>query len=129
LLSIFYLIKLGATPLEDNDPRDMYLYEVVFYTGHSASSGTTGNVYMILEGTIEETAPKAMKDPVRVKFTKSATDTFLLAVPSSLGRLKSLRVWHDNSGQSPGNDKNNLKAFFYINYSTVEPILMEIQYL
>ena len=107
----------------------MYLYEVVFYTGHSASAGTTGNVYMILEGTIDETAPKAMNDPVRVKFTKSAIDTFLLAVPSSLGRLKSLRVWHDNSGQSPGNDKNNLKAFFYINYSTVEPVLMEIQYL
>lgn len=57
---------------------------------------------MILEGTVDETAPKAMRDPVRKKFGKSAIDTFLLAVPSSLGRLKQLRIWHDNSGDSPG---------------------------
>ena len=90
--------------MADNDPRDSYLYEIVFYTGHSAGAGTTGNVYIILQGSIDETAPRAMKDEVRLKFTKSAVDTFLLAVPSSLGRLKNLRVWHDNSGQSPGKD-------------------------
>ena len=95
-------LKIGTTPLADNDPRDTYLYEIVFYTGHSPSAGTTANVYMILEGTTDETAPRAMKDPVRKKFTKSGVDTFLLAVPSSLGRLKNLRVWHDNSGDSPG---------------------------
>ena len=73
----------------------------MFYTGHSASAGTTANVYAILGGSKDETAPQAMKDPVRPKFVKSGIDTFLLAVPSSLGRLKQLRVWHDNSGDSP----------------------------
>ncbi|XP_028406520.1 polycystin-1-like isoform X2 [Dendronephthya gigantea] len=96
------LLTIGTTPLEDNDPRDTYLYEIVFYTGHSAGAGTTANVCMILEGSIDETSPKIMKDPVRKKFDKSGVDTFLLAVPSSLGRLKNLRVWHDNAGESPG---------------------------
>lgn len=95
------LQQIGTSPLPDNDPRDTYLYEMVFYTGHSAGAGTTANVYTILEGSVEETAPRAMKDPVRTKFAKSAVDTFLLAVPSTLGRLKQLRVWHDNSGASP----------------------------
>lgn len=77
----------------------------MFYTGHSAGAGTTSNVYMILEGTLDETAPRAMKDLARPKFTKSAIDTFLLAVPSSLGQLRSLRVWHDNAGSSPGKEE------------------------
>ena len=81
----------------------------MFYTGHSAGAGTTANVYIILEGTVDEIAPRAMKDPVRLKFTKSAIDTFLLAVPSSLGRLKNLRVWHDNAGDSPGKDNFIIK--------------------
>ena len=104
-MTFFWTLQIGTTPLEDNDPRDTYLYEIVFYTGHSAGAGTTANVCMILEGTIEETSPKVMKDPVRKKFEKSGVDTFLLAVPSSLGRLKNLRVWHDNAGNSPGNDQ------------------------
>jgi hypothetical protein len=69
---------------------------------------------MILEGSIEETAPKAMKDPVRLKFTKSAIDTFLLAVPFSLGRLRNLRIWHDNSGDSPGNKSISYWVSFLI---------------
>lgn len=40
-------------------------------------------------------------EPARVKFLRGAVDYFLLAVPHSLGKLKQLRIWHNNKGSNP----------------------------
>ncbi|KAK3737773.1 hypothetical protein QZH41_012212 [Actinostola sp. cb2023] len=97
------LDKIGLTPLPDNDPRDTYLYEIVVYTGHVSGGGTTSDVYMVLSGGLDETSPRQLCDPEpsRKKFGRGSVDYFLLAVPRSLGKLKQLRIWHNNKGDDP----------------------------
>lgn len=58
---------------------------------------------MILTGGLDETSPRHLTDPdpARVKFLRGGVDYFLLAVPHSLGKLKQLRIWHNNKGSNP----------------------------
>lgn len=90
-------------PLPDNDPRDTYMYEVVVYTGFASQAGTSSEVRMVLTGGLDETSPRRLKDtvPGRRKFCRGNVDYFLLSVPRSLGKLKTLRIWHDNTGDHP----------------------------
>jgi polycystin 1L2 len=90
-----------VVPLPDNDPRDNYGYEITVYTGFSAEAGTTANIYFILKGTLDETPVRLLKDPSKNKMSVGSINYFLLTVPSSLGKLKGLRIWHDNGGSSP----------------------------
>ena len=94
---------MGVAPLPDNDPRDTYMYEVVVYTGFSSQAGTSSEVRMVLTGGLDETSPRRLKDnvPGRRKFCRGNVDYFLLSVPRSLGKLKTLRIWHDNTGDHP----------------------------
>lgn len=95
--------QVGVAPLPDNDPRDTYMYEVVVYTGFSSQAGTSSEVRMVLSGGLDETSPRRLKDtvPGRRKFCRGNVDYFLLSVPRSLGKLKTLRIWHDNTGDHP----------------------------
>ena len=79
------------------------MYEIVVYTGFANHSGTSSNVRMVLVGGLDETTPRRLKDsePGRRKFCRGNVDYFLLSVPQSLGKLKSLRIWHDNTGDDP----------------------------
>ncbi|KFM68414.1 Polycystic kidney disease protein 1-like 2, partial [Stegodyphus mimosarum] len=49
------LMKLGATPLPDNEPGDKYIYEMLVFTGHQRNAGTKSNVFFILSGEEDET--------------------------------------------------------------------------
>ena len=100
---ILYFIQVGVAPLPDNDPRDTYMYEIVVYTGFASHSGTSSEVRMVLTGGLDETSPRRLKDtePGRRKFCRGNVDYFLLSVPQCLGKLKSLRIWHDNTGLDP----------------------------
>ena len=79
------------------------MYEVVVYTGFSSQAGTSSEVRMVLTGGLDETSPRRLKDnvPGRRKFCRGNVDYFLLSVPRSLGKLKTLRIWHDNTGDHP----------------------------
>lgn len=94
---------MGVAPLPDNDPRDTYMYEIVVYTGFPSHAGTSSEVRMVLVGGLDETSPRRLKDtePDRRKFCRGNVDYFLLSVPQSLGKLKNLRIWHDNTGDDP----------------------------
>lgn len=94
---------MGVAPLPDNDPRDTYMYEVVVYTGFASNSGTSSEVRIVLTGGLDETTPRRLKDtePGRRKFCRGNVDYFLLSVPQCLGKLKTLKIWHDNSGPTP----------------------------
>ena len=87
--------------MPDNDPRDNYNYEVVVYTGHSKYSGTTANVFLAISGKRDETEPRALLDVGKTALKPGGVDTFLLSVPSTLGKLDHVRIWHDNTGESP----------------------------
>lgn len=94
-------IKAGASPLLDNNPYDMYLYELTVYTGGRSRAGTTAKVSMILAGDKDETPPRLIYDDKRPVLQRGGVDSFVMAVPSSLGSLSHIRVWHDNGGKSP----------------------------
>ena len=38
------LEKVGAAPLEENNPADEFIYEIMVYTGFQPNSGTKSNV-------------------------------------------------------------------------------------
>jgi hypothetical protein len=65
-------------------------------------SDTTAQVSFILIGEDNETEPRVLMDERRKVLQKGDTDTFVLAVPAPLGNLSTLRIWHDDSGKSPG---------------------------
>ncbi|XP_013386043.1 polycystic kidney disease protein 1-like 2 [Lingula anatina] len=95
-------MKAGTTPLPDNDPRHKYLYEILVYTGSRKGGGTTAQVSMVFTGDEDETEPRLFWDPKRPVFERGGVDSFLMACPRPLGSLSLARVWHDNSGKSPG---------------------------
>ncbi|XP_065066412.1 uncharacterized protein LOC135692255 [Rhopilema esculentum] len=94
--------KIGVFPLEDNHPSDNYLYEVSVQTGFKKGAGTTADVFIVLNGNLGETSPRKLKNPNRKCFEKGETDAFLVTTPFSLGQIKSVEVWHNNAGNSPG---------------------------
>lgn len=115
-------IKAGVSPLLDNDPRDRYLYEVTIYTGSRSKSGTTAKVSVVFSGEEDETQPRLMFDDKRDVLQSGGVDSFVMAVPRSLGSLSHVRVWHDNSGRSPSwffsrmqvVDMQTLDKYFFI---------------
>ena len=115
-------IKAGVSPLLDNDPRDRYLYEVTVYTGSRTGASTTAKVSMIFSGDEDETTPRLIYDDKRPVLQSGGVDSFVMAVPRSLGNMSHVRVWHDNTGSSPSwffsrmqvVDMQTLEKYFFI---------------
>ena len=97
------LYQVGVTPLPSNDPRDLFGYEVIVFTGFDSSAGTTADVFIVLTGAFEQTQTRRLLDlePVRRKFQRGNIDNFLLTVPRPLGEILGIRIWHNNTGLDP----------------------------
>ncbi|XP_041474499.1 uncharacterized protein LOC121423243 isoform X2 [Lytechinus variegatus] len=95
------LVKAGATPLIDNDPRDHYSYEITVFTGMRSGASTTAKVSLIMTGEAEESRPRLLIDPKRRTFQRGGIDSFIMSAPRHLGNLMHVRIWHDNSGKYP----------------------------
>ncbi|CAF4044663.1 unnamed protein product, partial [Rotaria sp. Silwood2] len=116
LLAIFYIAfmiyarykdkrdieKLGVTPLPDNLINDKYYYQIIVFTGFRKDAGTSSKVHFVISGDDEETGVRTFEDPHRQILQRGSIDSFILAVPKSLGRLNFMRLWHDNSGLGSG---------------------------
>ncbi|CAF4570593.1 unnamed protein product [Rotaria sp. Silwood1] len=112
LLAIFYILfmiyarykdkkdieKLGVTPLPDNLINDKYYYQIIVFTGFRKDAGTKSKVHFVISGDDEETGVRTFEDPHRKILQRGSIDSFIMAVPKSLGRLNYMRIWHDNSG-------------------------------
>ncbi|XP_063710414.1 uncharacterized protein LOC134838971 isoform X2 [Symsagittifera roscoffensis] len=92
------IAKLGFTPLPDNDPADFYMYELAIQTGMLKGAGTTSRIYFYVVGELGRSRIHVVEDPYREILKRNNKDLFLLSTPRSLGRLSSVRLWHDNSG-------------------------------
>ncbi|CAF1517802.1 unnamed protein product, partial [Adineta steineri] len=90
--------KLGVTPLADNNKSDQYLYQILVFTGQRTNAGTDSKVYFVLSGDNDQTQIRLFSDPHRKIFQRGGIDSFIIAVPKSLGLLNYIRIWHDNSG-------------------------------
>uniref|UniRef100_A0A8D0GTB2 Polycystin 1 like 2/pseudo n=1 Tax=Sphenodon punctatus TaxID=8508 RepID=A0A8D0GTB2_SPHPU len=93
--------KVKITVLEDNDPFAQYRYLVTVFTGHRRGAATTSKVTLTLYGQEGESDPHHLTDPDAPVLERSSVDIFLLCTLFPLGELQSIRLWHDNSGDSP----------------------------
>ncbi|NXJ01486.1 PK1L2 protein, partial [Psophia crepitans] len=93
--------KVKITVLEDNDPFAQYRYLVTVFTGHRRGAATTSKVTLTLYGLEGESEPHHLTDPDTPVFERGGVDVFLLCTFFPLGELQSIRMWHDNSGDSP----------------------------
>ncbi|NXX17435.1 PK1L2 protein, partial [Podargus strigoides] len=93
--------KVKITVLEDNDPFAQYRYLVTVFTGHRRGAATTSKVTLTLYGLEGESEPHHLADPDTTVFERGGVDVFLLCTFFPLGELQSIRLWHDNSGDSP----------------------------
>uniref|UniRef100_A0A8C3PDD2 Polycystin 1 like 2/pseudo n=1 Tax=Chrysemys picta bellii TaxID=8478 RepID=A0A8C3PDD2_CHRPI len=93
--------KVKITVLEDNDPFAQYRYLVTVFTGHRRGAATTSKVTLTLYGLEGESEPHHLTDPDTLVFERGGVDVFLLCTLFPLGELQRIRLWHDNSGDSP----------------------------
>ncbi|NWI88929.1 PK1L2 protein, partial [Pitta sordida] len=93
--------KVKITVLEDNDPFAQYCYLVTVFTGHRRGAATTSKVTLTLYGIEGESEPHHLTDPDTPLFERGGVDVFLLCTFFPLGELQRIRLWHDNSGDSP----------------------------
>ncbi|KAM4767576.1 polycystin-1-like protein 2 [Cyanocitta cristata] len=93
--------KVKITVLEDNDPFAQYRYLVTVFTGHRRGAATTSKVTLTLYGLDGQSEPHHLNDPDTRVFERGGVDVFLLCTFFPLGELQSIRLWHDNSGDSP----------------------------
>lgn len=87
--------------MQDNGSTDEGQYEMILNTGLCKDAGTTAKLFCTLIGDSNTTAARCLGDPSRVRFKRGAQDSFLLTTPNHLGKLKEMKVWHDDSGASP----------------------------
>jgi len=93
---------MGVTPIFNiHDPDANYQYEITFYTNRGSNSGTSAQVFINIVGSKGESGPLPLKDAERQVFIPGAVNSFLVMVPSDLGKIEHVRLWHDNSGYSP----------------------------
>ncbi|KAF5919531.1 hypothetical protein HPG69_000130 [Diceros bicornis minor] len=93
--------KVKVTVLADNDPSSQFHYLIEVSTGYRRRAATTAKVVVTLYGSEGRSEPHHLCDPQKAVFERGGMDVFLLSTPSSLGHVHSLRLWHDNWGDSP----------------------------
>lgn len=91
----------GVLPLEDNLPQDKYLYEITFTTGPDKEAGTNSNIQFMVSGEYAETDVRILPVSDGKRFHRYSVDAFVMSTPGPLGHISYLRLWHDNSGNSP----------------------------
>lgn len=87
-----------------------HFYEIQISTGIWRNSGTTANVYIMLEGELGTSRPYHLKDDSCIPFARGSVISFFLSIPIDIGPIRSVRVWHDNSGNSPSWFLNHIKV-------------------
>lgn len=67
-------------------------------------SGTTANVGIVIYGEDCYSERIILSDSISKKafFARASVNTFTVSLPRSLGQLYKIRLWHDNTGDSPG---------------------------
>lgn len=97
---IFELSLQGGT-LVIGKSSNAYVYEVTISTNKGRNSGTTANITFLVVGENGSSGTLPLSKLTKVKFKRGTVVTVVLSLPSSLGQLLYLHIWHDNSGDNP----------------------------
>eukprot|EP00041_Stephanoeca_diplocostata_P037787 m.1444466 g.1444466 ORF g.1444466 m.1444466 type:complete len:1052 (+) comp25105_c0_seq7:129-3284(+) len=81
-------------------------YSITFNTADEYDAGTSADVYLAIVGESGVTGDIHVRElgdgGSQSAFKPGTKDTFRFQCNSNLGRLSSVRVWHNNAGNSPG---------------------------
>uniref|UniRef100_A0A3Q3H262 Lipoxygenase homology PLAT domains 1a n=1 Tax=Labrus bergylta TaxID=56723 RepID=A0A3Q3H262_9LABR len=92
-----------AAVVDEEVMVELTTYIIQVKTSDCTGAGTDANVWIIVFGENGDTGTLALKECNKSnKFERKQVDTFRFADILSLGELSKVRVWHDNSGPSPG---------------------------
>ena len=82
---------------------DGYTYHLSIQTGMWKGFGTSATVAIIINGKNGTSGSITLTDHIgqRKYFSRGSVNNFTLTLPSSLGKLTDIRIWHDNSGSNP----------------------------
>lgn len=105
------LLQIGDKPFLGSLSPWCYRYELQLSTGIWYDSGTSANVFIVLEGELGSSRPYQLKGGSRIPFARGSITSFTLSLCKNIGPLQSVRVWHDNSGKSPSWFLNTVKIF------------------
>ena len=98
----FYTQGISSSPIIGDPRNSSQVYEVVIYTSIWLGCGTTANVTFVLQGEKGTSKPLHISNRDEKYFTRGNANHFLVYVKENLGRLVGMKVWHDNTGESPG---------------------------
>ncbi|XP_037613525.1 polycystic kidney disease 1 like 1 [Sebastes umbrosus] len=87
--------------LSDNSPCDPYLYAVTIHTGLCSAACMSAKVYIVLNGEDGFSQTRELQVPGCTLFRRNSQDTFIVSAADSLGPVRGVHIWHDNSGPSP----------------------------
>ena len=87
-----------------------HFVEVQVFTGIWRNSGTTANVFIVLEGELGTSRPYHLKHDSCVPFARGSIFSFVISIPVDIGTIKTVRVWHDNAGTSLSWFLNQIKV-------------------
>ncbi|WP_329401125.1 PLAT/LH2 domain-containing protein [Streptomyces lydicus] len=89
-----------SVPLNKGIGVAQYQYRVTVYTGDKPDAGTDATVHITIYGTRGAVGPIKL-DNSENNFERGKTDRFVLGL-RDVGRVKSIKISHDNSGKKPG---------------------------
>ena len=87
-----------------------HMVEVQVSTGIWRNSGTTANVFIVLEGELGTSRPYHLKHHSCIPFARGSIISFVISIPANIGTIETVRIWHDNSGTSPSWFLNHIKV-------------------
>lgn len=97
--------------LDDNFPGDREAYLLAVYTSSRFLAGTTANVGIRLVGEDATSRAHILSSRYHRVLTRDSDDWFLIFSPESLGPLKQIHIWHDNSGFFPSWHCNKIRVY------------------
>lgn len=97
------MLQVAANVYLTTTQEEGFTYHLSIQTGAWKGFGTSACVGIIIYGENGNSGAVTLTDPLarRKLFTRASVNNFTLTLPSSLGKLENIRIWHDNTGSNP----------------------------
>ena len=99
-----FLFQTGPALYLSSPLEASFQYNLTLVTGVWRNSGTDANVAIVIHGSEAESQPIILNKnmiELRTILARGNEDSFVIHLPTSLGEVQYVHVWHDNSGKYP----------------------------